>query len=96
MNEIPPSVCPRAEFQTQSSARIQLSRVTELFPGTNDRIMLISGSVNQVLTALHLVLAKMAGEKVVLETMMARCALRAALHQYILDTQQEELRHLLQ
>jgi hypothetical protein len=67
-----------AEFQTQSSARIQLSRTTELFPGTNDRIMLISGTVNQVLTALHLVLAKMSGEKLVLETMLARCARRGA------------------
>ncbi len=38
----------RAEFQMQSSARIQLSRANEYFPGTSDRIMLISGSVGQV------------------------------------------------
>ena len=68
------SVCT-AEFQNQSSARIQLSRITELFPGTKDRVMLISGTVNQVLTALHLVLAKMSGEKEVLETMLARYCL---------------------
>lgn len=37
-----------AEFQTQSSARIQLSRANEFFPGTSDRVMLISGTVGQV------------------------------------------------
>ncbi len=62
------------EFQTQSEARIQLSRTNEYFPGTSERIMMISGTVNQVLTALHLVLAKMNSEKTVLETMLARCA----------------------
>mmetsp|Transcript_11388 Transcript_11388/g.34238 ORF Transcript_11388/g.34238 Transcript_11388/m.34238 type:complete len:380 (+) Transcript_11388:2-1141(+) len=60
------------EFQLQSSARIQLSRANEYFPGTSDRIMLISGSVGQVLTALHLVLAKMSSEKAVQETMLSR------------------------
>ena len=35
--------------------------------------MMISGTVNQVLTALHLVLAKMNSEKSVQETMLARC-----------------------
>ena len=63
----------RAEFQTQSEARIQLSRTNEYFPGTSERIMMISGTVNQVLTALHLVLAKMNSEKTVQETMLARC-----------------------
>ena len=67
------SICC-AEFQTQSSARIQLSRTNEYFPGTSDRIMMISGTVNQVLTALHLVLAKMSSEKLVVDTMLARCA----------------------
>ena len=62
-----------AEFQTQSEARIQLSRTNEYFPGTSERIMMISGTVNQVLTALHLVLAKMNSEKTVQETMLARC-----------------------
>lgn len=60
------------EFQLQSSARIQLSRTNEYFPGTSDRVMLISGTVGQVLTALHLVLAKMSGEKIVQETMLSR------------------------
>ena len=63
----------RAEFQTQSEARIQLSRTNEYFPGTSERIMMISGTVNQVLTALHLVLAKMNSEKTVQDTMLARC-----------------------
>ncbi len=62
-----------AEFQTQSEARIQLSRTNEYFPGTSERIMMISGTVNQVLTALHLVLAKMNSEKTVQDTMLARC-----------------------
>ena len=34
--------------------------------------MMISGTVNQVLTALHLVLAKMNSERSVQETMLAR------------------------
>ena len=37
-----------AEFQEQSSARIQLSRTNDFFPGTSDRIMLVAGPVNQV------------------------------------------------
>jgi RNA-binding protein Nova len=44
---------PRAEFQTQSSARIQLSRANEYFPGTSDRVMLISGTVGQVRPAVQ-------------------------------------------
>jgi RNA-binding protein Nova len=72
-----------AEFQTQSSARIQLSRANEYFPGTSDRVMLISGTVGQVLTALHLVLAKMSSEKAVQDTMMSR------------DGTQQELRLLV-
>lgn len=46
------------EFQTQSGARIQLSRTREFFPGTTDRILLLSGSINSILTALHLLLSK--------------------------------------
>lgn len=46
------------EFQTQSGARIQLSRAREFFPGTTDRILLLSGSINSILTALHLLLSK--------------------------------------
>ena len=40
--------------------RIQLSRNNEFYPGTNDRVMLISGTVKSVLTALYLILTKLA------------------------------------
>ena len=52
------------ELQSQSGARLQLSRANEFFPGTQDRVMLASGSVNQVLTALHLIWTKIQGEQV--------------------------------
>lgn len=51
------------EFQAQSGARIQLSRSKEFFPGTQDRIILLTGSVNAILTALHLVLSKLLQEE---------------------------------
>ena len=38
-----------SEFQAQSSARIQLSRNGEFFPGTADRILLLVGSINAIL-----------------------------------------------
>ena len=53
-----------SELQSQSGARLQLSRANEFFPGTQDRVMLASGSVNQVLTALHLIWSKIQGEQV--------------------------------
>ena len=40
--------------------RIQLSRNNEFYPGTTDRVMLISGTVKSVLTALYLILTKLA------------------------------------
>lgn len=46
------------EFQQQSGARIVLSRAREFFPGTSDRIILLSGTVSAILTALHLILSK--------------------------------------
>eukprot|EP00246_Nothoceros_aenigmaticus_P006924 TRINITY_DN2034_c0_g1_i2.p1 TRINITY_DN2034_c0_g1~~TRINITY_DN2034_c0_g1_i2.p1 ORF type:complete len:370 (-),score=36.13 TRINITY_DN2034_c0_g1_i2:486-1595(-) len=51
-----------SDFQAQSGARIQLSRNHEYFPGTTDRIILLSGSVSEVLTALHLILTKILNE----------------------------------
>jgi RNA-binding protein Nova len=51
------------EFETQSGARIQLSRPKETFPGTGDRILLLTGTVNSILTALHLLLSKLAAEE---------------------------------
>lgn len=53
-----------SELQSQSGARLQLSRANEFFPGTQDRVMLASGTVNQVLTALHLIWTKIQGEQV--------------------------------
>ncbi|CAL8469457.1 g8998 [Coccomyxa elongata] len=61
-----------SELQSQSGARLQLSRASEFFPGTQERVMLASGTVNQVLTALHLILSKIQGEQAVAESMMAR------------------------
>ena len=55
---------PTSKLQTQSGARLQLSRANEFFPGTQDRVMLASGTVNQVLTALHLVWKKIQNEQV--------------------------------
>jgi len=52
-----------SEFQTQSGARIQLSRSKEFFPGTQERIILLTGSVNAILTALHLMLSKLLQEE---------------------------------
>ena len=53
-----------SELQARSGARLQLSRASEFFPGTQERVMLASGTVNQVLTALHLILTKIQGEQV--------------------------------
>ena len=43
-----------AELQDNSGARLQLSRAAEFFPGTADRVMLVAGTLNAVLAALHL------------------------------------------
>ncbi|XP_015582998.1 protein BTR1 isoform X2 [Ricinus communis] len=50
------------DFQSQSGARIQLSRNYEFFPGTSDRIILISGILDDVLKGVELVLAKLLSE----------------------------------
>ena len=57
-----------AELQDNSGARLQLSRAAEFFPGTADRVMLIAGTLNAVLAALHLVLTKLQNEQVSKET----------------------------
>ena len=54
------------DFQSQSGARIQLSRNFELFPGTSDRIILISGTLDDVLKGVELVLAKLISEVIIL------------------------------
>ncbi|KAG2243481.1 hypothetical protein Bca52824_094676 [Brassica carinata] len=47
------------QFQASSGAQILLSRNKEYFPGTTCRIVVISGTTIQVLTAFQLVLAKL-------------------------------------
>ncbi|KAL3520789.1 hypothetical protein ACH5RR_018938 [Cinchona calisaya] len=50
------------DFQTQSGARIQLSRNFEFFPGTSDRIVMVSGIIDDVLRAVDLILTKLLDE----------------------------------
>eukprot|EP00798_Chlamydomonas_sp_ICE-L_P005394 gene5394-5616_t len=46
------------QLQRTSGARIQLSRTGELYPGTSDRVLLLSGTLHAVLTAVFLILEK--------------------------------------
>ncbi|XP_022765496.1 protein BTR1-like [Durio zibethinus] len=50
------------EFQSKSGARIQLSRNHEFFPGTSDRIIMVSGTIDEVLKAMELMHAKLLNE----------------------------------
>ncbi|KAA3453371.1 RNA-binding protein Nova-1 isoform X1 [Gossypium australe] len=50
------------EFQSKSGARIQLSRSHEFFPGTSDRIIMVSGAIDDILKAVELILAKLLDE----------------------------------
>ena len=50
------------DFQSQSGARIQLSRNHEFFPGTSDRIIMISGATNEIIKAMELIMAKLLSE----------------------------------
>ncbi|XP_072979740.1 protein BTR1-like [Typha angustifolia] len=50
------------EFQSHSGARIQISRSHEFFPGTSDRIVMISGEFNLVIKAMELILEKLLAE----------------------------------
>ncbi|XP_010558258.1 PREDICTED: protein BTR1-like isoform X2 [Tarenaya hassleriana] len=50
------------DFHAKSGARIQLSRNQEFFPGTTDRIIMISGTINEVVIALELILDKLNSE----------------------------------
>ena len=51
-------------IQAESEARLQLSRANEFFPGTNDRVLLISGTLKVVIAGLHFVLGKIQEEQV--------------------------------
>lgn len=48
------------QLQRSSGARIQLSRTGEFYPGTSDRVLLLSGTLHSVLTAIFLILEKVA------------------------------------
>ncbi|GMI86953.1 BINDING TO TOMV RNA 1S (SHORT FORM), binding to TOMV RNA 1L (long form), BINDING TO TOMV RNA 1 [Hibiscus trionum] len=50
------------DFQSKSGARIQLSRNHEFFPGTSDRIIMVSGTVDEILKVMELILAKLLNE----------------------------------
>ncbi|KAK6136117.1 hypothetical protein DH2020_030133 [Rehmannia glutinosa] len=50
------------DIQSQSGARIQLSRNFEYFPGTSDRIIMVSGTVDDILKAVDLILSKLLDE----------------------------------
>ncbi|KAL6586324.1 hypothetical protein OROMI_001312 [Orobanche minor] len=50
------------DIQSQSGARIQLSRNFEYFPGTSDRIIMVSGRVDDILKAVDLILSKLLDE----------------------------------
>ncbi|KAL3523523.1 hypothetical protein ACH5RR_016357 [Cinchona calisaya] len=50
------------DFQTQSGARIQLSRNFEFFPGTSDRIVMVLGTIDVVLKGVDLILTKLLDE----------------------------------
>ncbi|PIN24477.1 RNA-binding protein NOVA1/PASILLA [Handroanthus impetiginosus] len=50
------------DIQSESGARIQLSRNFEYFPGTSDRIIMVSGTVNDILKAIDLILSKLLQE----------------------------------
>lgn len=50
------------DIQSKSGARVQLSRNYEYFPGTSDRIIMVSGFIDDVLKAVELVLSKLLDE----------------------------------
>ncbi|GFQ04029.1 RNA-binding protein nova-1, partial [Phtheirospermum japonicum] len=50
------------EIQSESGAHVQLSRNYEYFPGTTDRIIMVSGSVECILMAVDLILSKLLDE----------------------------------
>lgn len=50
------------QIQKNSGARVQLSRAGEFYPGTSERVLLLSGSLHSVLTAVFLMLEKLPRE----------------------------------
>lgn len=50
------------QLQRSSGARLQLSRAGEFFPGTSERVLLLSGTLHSVLTSIFLILEKLAAD----------------------------------
>ena len=50
------------EFQALTGARIQLSRNREVFPGTNDRVVIVSGDLSAILQVLYLIVTKLVAD----------------------------------
>ncbi|PIN06888.1 RNA-binding protein NOVA1/PASILLA [Handroanthus impetiginosus] len=50
------------DIQSKSRTRVQLSRNYEYFPGTTDRIIMVSGIVGEILKAVDLILSKLLDE----------------------------------
>ncbi|CAA3009907.1 BTR1-like isoform X1 [Olea europaea subsp. europaea] len=53
------------DLQSQSGARIQLSRNLDYFPGTADRVAMVSGTIDDTLKAIDLILTKLLNESYV-------------------------------
>ncbi|KAM0942034.1 putative K domain-containing protein [Dioscorea sansibarensis] len=51
------------EFQAMTGARIQLSRNHEFFPGTTDRIIMVSGTFDEIMRAMELIIEKLSHEE---------------------------------
>ncbi|WIA14656.1 hypothetical protein OEZ85_003158 [Tetradesmus obliquus] len=52
------------QIQKNSGARVQLSRAGEFYPGTSERVLLLSGTLHSVLTSVFLMLEKLPKEPV--------------------------------
>lgn len=70
------------DFQKKTSARIQLSKAGEYYPGTTERTLLVSGKVKQILGALSLIFKKLLREGVAPVTPRTRA---------IIESQNEEV-----
>uniref|UniRef100_A0A7S3QLL1 K Homology domain-containing protein n=1 Tax=Dunaliella tertiolecta TaxID=3047 RepID=A0A7S3QLL1_DUNTE len=65
------------QLQRSSAARIQLSRSGEFYPGTSDRVLLLSGSLHSVLTAIFMILEKVSRDSLAGKGKMAMMNKRA-------------------
>ena len=48
--------------QTQTGARVQLSKAYQFFPGTNQRTLLVKGNMSQIASALYLIFVRLIDE----------------------------------